>query len=92
MKYSKEDYLEYDYFFGDEADVSCRTRKFVKVRKDHPCHGGDCPGNESHFVKKGNFALYEKALIDRDFWGSYYFCTDCMDKELDDINGVYEDE
>lgn len=92
MKYTEEDYLYEPWFQGDEADVRCQTIKFVKVRKEHQCQlslGQGIYGDGEHAVKKGNFAYYEKALVDGE-WASYYMCTDCMDKWLDEVN--YEDE
>lgn len=91
MKYTEEDYLNESWFEGDDSQVACRTIKFVKVRKEHQCFlsmgmWGDSP----HNVKKGNYAYYEKALVDGE-WGSYYMCTDCMDNWLDKVNYV-EDE
>lgn len=94
MKYTEEDYLNEPWFEGEESEVACQTIKFVKVRKEHQCWlslGNERHGVEPHNVKKGNYAYYEKALVDGE-WGSYYMCTDCMDKWLDEVNYVEEDE
>lgn len=86
MKYKPEDYLNEPWFQGDESDVRCQTIKFVKVRKEHQCWLSLGMNQEPHNVKKGNYAYYEKALVDGEF-GSYYMCTDCMDKWLDEFYG-----
>jgi hypothetical protein len=93
LKYTEEDYLNEPWFQGDESDIRCQTIKFVKVRKEHQCQlslGLGIYGDEPHNVKKGSYAYYEKALVDGQF-ASYYMCTDCMDKWLDEINYVEED-
>lgn len=79
-KYTEEDYLAEDWFFGDEAEISCRTMKMVTVRKEHDCYLSQCHGKTPHKVQKGERAYFEKALIDRDFWGK--LCTNCMDEQL----------
>lgn len=92
MKYTKEEYLSWDYFEGDQSDVLLKTTKFVKVRKDHLClMAGWGNGEPDHTTKKGQYAYYEKALVDGEFV-SYYICTDCLDKCIDDIMGDEEDE
>lgn len=87
MKYKPEDYLNENWFEGDESEISCQTIKFVKVRKEHQCWLS-LGKNTPHNVKKGDHAYYEKALVDGEFV-SYYMCTDCMDNWLDEVN--YED-
>lgn len=90
MKYTIDDYLTEPWFQGDEANISCQTIKFVKVRKEHQCWLSLGKGNEEpHNVKKGNHAYYEKALVDGEFV-SYYMCTDCMDECLDEFYGGQE--
>jgi hypothetical protein len=86
-KYSEEDYMNEDWFFGDEAEISCRTRKMVTVRKEHDCYLSQCHGRTPHKIIKGQRAYFEKALIDRDFWGKFYMCTKCMDEALAEYYG-----
>ena len=84
MKYTAEDYLNGPWFDGDESEISCKTTKFVKVRKEHLCWISQWRGAaEPHNVKKGTHAYYEKALVDGEF-ASFYMCTDCMDVWLDE--------
>jgi hypothetical protein len=90
MNFTHEDYLNEDWFDGEESDISCRTQKIVKVRKEHECWLSLCPGNTPHKIAIGTEAYYEKALIDRSFWGKFYMCKDCMDKQLTEYYG--EDE
>lgn len=88
MKYTKEVYLNEPWFKGEESDICCQTIKFVKARKEHQCFLslGGFYGIEPHNVKKGSYAYYEKALVDGN-WGSFYMCTDCMDKYIDECYG-----
>lgn len=82
--WTEEDYLLEDWFFGDEAEISCRTMKMVTARKEHDCYLSLCHGKTPHKIQKGERAYFEKALIDRDFWGKFYMCTKCMDEQLND--------
>lgn len=90
MKFRDEDYLSEDWFQGDESEISCRTTKMVKVRKEHQCWLSLAPGNIEHKIKVGDRAYFEKALIDGDTWGKFYMCTECMDQLLTEYYG--EDE
>lgn len=83
MKYTEEDYLSLDPFQGDEAELSCRTVKMKKARKKHKCYS--LTGNQDHFIEKGETYRYEKALVDRSFFGEYRMCLKCLDKWLDDL-------
>ncbi len=92
MKYAESDYLDYDPFEGDEAEIVCRTVKLVKVRKPHACFIGANPiGGDNHVIQIGTVARVESALVDRSFWGRSYVCIPCMDKWLDEINGDGEE-
>ena len=73
-----KEYLSYDPFYGDEADLTCRTLKVVKARKDHVCFSLD--GKQDHNINKGDYYRYEKALVDGDFFGTYRLCLNCIDK------------
>jgi len=89
-KYTEEDYLNEDWFFGDEAEISCKTSKMVTVRKEHPCYLSQGYGKTPHNIKIGERAYFEKALIDRDFWGKFYMCTKCMDAYLNEMYNCEE--
>lgn len=84
--YSEQEYLDHDLFAGEEADITCRTVKLVKTRKAHPCFFGGGNG-DGHSIAQGETARYEKALVDSDYWGSYYVCIPCMDREIADLRG-----
>lgn len=73
-----KEYLSYDPFYGEEADLTCRTLKIVKARKDHVCFSLD--GKQDHNINKGDYYRYEKALVDGDFFGTYRLCLNCIDK------------
>lgn len=90
MSYTEEDYLNEDWFFGEEAEISCQTRKMVTVRKEHDCWLSQAYGKTPHKIQKGERAYFEKALIDRDFWGKFYMCENCMNELLTEYYG--EDE
>lgn len=87
MKYEQDEYLRWDPFEGDESDLQCRTVRIVKVRKDHICYTSQAPGEDQHVIHKGELARFERALIDRSFWGRYYTCIKCMDKFLTELFG-----
>ncbi|AOJ07608.1 hypothetical protein [Burkholderia mayonis] len=88
MKYDEAEYVRWDPFEGDEAEIHCRTVKLIKVRKPHPCFIGANPvGGDGHVIQVGDTARVETALIDRSFWGRSYVCIPCMDKWFDEING-----
>lgn len=89
MKYTENEYLDYDAFQGDETDVSMKTVKLVKARKNHRCF--TFPGETPHDIQKGDTYRYEKALIDSDYWGEYRMCLHCCDRWLDELNGVEDD-
>lgn len=85
LKYSDRDYLEFDLFVGEDADIKCRTVKLVKTRKKHPCFFGQ--NGDGHNIAPGQYVRYEKALIDGDYWGSYYLCIPCLNREMADLRG-----
>lgn len=88
MKYPEADYVDYDPFEGDEAEIACRSVRLVKVRKPHPCFIGANPaGGDNHVIQPGDMARVESALVDGSFWGRSYVCIACMDKWLDMVNG-----
>ncbi|WP_322105878.1 hypothetical protein [Paraburkholderia sp. J41] len=86
-QHSDQDYVQFDPFQGDEADIRLRRVRLVRVRKPHQCHVGPMLYGESHEIQPGERARYEKALIDHSFWGRYYACLPCLDKWLSDIYG-----
>ncbi|MBB5547506.1 hypothetical protein [Paraburkholderia fungorum] len=92
MKYAESEYVAYDPYEGDEADIKLRTVKLVKVRKEHQCFMGAAPLGDKHTIACGDIARFEKALVDGDFWGKSYVCVPCMDKWLDDVIGEGCDE
>lgn len=80
MKYTDETYLRYDPFEGDrDVKVTARTVKIVTTRKSQRCANPD--DGKLHDILPGTRARYEHALVDGE-WGSYYTCTDCMDRWL----------
>lgn len=78
MKFEKEDYVNFDPFWSDESERTCVTVKIVKCRKEHTCAGI----YTDHKILPGEYARYEKALVDGDFWGRYYICIPCLEKEM----------
>jgi hypothetical protein len=88
LRYPEDDYLRYDPYEGDEAEIRCRTTKLVKVRKPHACFMGANPhGGDNHVIQPGELARFETALVDGDFWGKSYVCIGCVDKWLGDVLG-----
>lgn len=78
MKHTDDDYINYDPFEGEEADIKCRTVTVKKARKEHVCWGLD--GSMDHKIVPGEKYRHERALIDGDFWGEFKLCLNCMDK------------
>lgn len=78
--YSDSDYLAADPFFGDEAELSCRTVSIRQARKNHVCYSLN--GSQDHQITVGEKYRHEKALVDGSFWGEYKICLHCMDKFL----------
>lgn len=77
-----EEYIGTDPFFGDEAELTCRTVVVRTARKDHECYGLD--GASSHMIRPGQRYRHERALVDGT-WGEFRICLDCMDKHIKDF-------
>lgn len=88
--FSDEDYIKWDPFQGEEAQLECRRVAIVKARKQHSCFSLD--GKQDHFIEPGQRYRYETALVDGSFWGKYRICLGCMDKWLTEILGTDEDD
>ncbi|EON11947.1 hypothetical protein [Pandoraea sp. SD6-2] len=86
-RHTEAEYLTYDLFMGEEADIKCRTVKLVTARKPHACWLGQALGAKPHEIAVGELHRYEKALVDGYYWGSYRCCLRCMDAEIDDLEG-----
>jgi hypothetical protein len=85
MKHVENVYINYDPFEGDrDSGIRCKKVKLVKTRKEHDCISFD--HKEQHEIAKGEMARVETAIVDGS-WGSYYMCTDCIDKWLN-LTGV----
>lgn len=85
LAYTEQDYVSFDPFFGEDADITCRTVKLVKVRKPHACFFG--LNGDGHQIAAGDQARHEKALVDSDYWGSYYLCIPCLNREIAELRG-----
>lgn len=77
------EYLDYDPFFGEEGDLTCRTAAIRTARKVYACFGGDV-------IQPGDRYRYEKALVDGDFWGTYRICLPCLEKWIRELDGDVE--
>ncbi|KRB73479.1 hypothetical protein ASE07_06400 [Noviherbaspirillum sp. Root189] len=91
MKHTEQEYVTFDPFFGDEAEITCRTVKLVKVRKSHACFFGAGSG-DGHTIAPGDYARYEKALVDGSYWGRYYLCIPCLNREIAGMHGDDDDD
>ena len=80
---SDADYIAYDPFQGDEAELKCRTVAIRTARKEHPCFSLD--GKQDHQIKPGERYRHERALVDGSFWGNYRICLGCMDKFFEEF-------
>lgn len=72
-------YIGYDQFQGDEAELTLRSVKLVVTRKEHMCMA---PDGGTHAIAPGSRARFEKALVDGDYFGRYYTCVECIEKDL----------
>lgn len=84
MKYTKEQYEEFDISENDEIEIRCRTTKLIKTRKPHRC----CMDIKEHSIPAGSIALRDSAIVDGE-WCTVYSCTDCIDAWYDEC-GMYE--
>lgn len=87
MKYTEDQYIGFMPFFGEDSELSCQTIKILKTRKPHACVGS----NPEHTIPTGSMARYEKALVDGDFFGRYYMCIPCLDKEMSGEDAEFDD-
>lgn len=85
LKFAEADYIRFDPCEGDEGEVSCRTVRMVRARKEHQCFLGAAPGADGHSIMPGDTYRSERALIDGDYWGNYAVCVPCMDNWLIEI-------
>ena len=81
-RYTDAEYLGCDPFFGDEAELRCRTVTIKTARKNHLCYGIDPSTHNKHGIQVGQRYRHEKALVDGSFWGVYRICLGCMDELL----------
>ena len=81
------EYIEFDPFAGDKGGlpVRCRNVRVVKVRKPQFCGGND--QGEEHTLPPGALARRESAVVDGE-WKTYHYCVDCIDRWLDEVEGV----
>lgn len=80
-KHSEQEYIDADPFFGDEAELTCRTVKLRKAKKEHQCFG--LYGDLGHSIRPGEVYRHERALVDGSFWGEYRMCLRCLDRFID---------
>ena len=78
MSHTDDDYINADPFFGDEAELTCRTVAIHTARKNHLCYG--LSGERDHGIQIGQRYRYERAMVDGSFWGEYKICLRCMDE------------
>jgi hypothetical protein len=87
-KHDDATYIATDPFFGDEAELTCRTVTIRTAAKEHTCFTLD--GNKDHVIAKGERYRHERARVDGSFWGEYRLCLDCIDRHIND--GADDDE
>lgn len=90
MKHTDADYLAFDIFAGDEAEITFRTKAMRTARKPHLCYGRF--GERDHSILAGERHLHERARIDGSFWGEYRMCCDCLDQEMAEFEGDDDDD
>ncbi|MCD0492290.1 hypothetical protein [Chromobacterium violaceum] len=82
QKFSDADYLAFDPFQGDEAEIKCRTKRIRTARKQHLCY--TLTGRQDHHIEPGQRYRHERALIDGSFWGEYRICLSCIDQWINE--------
>ncbi|WP_440030083.1 hypothetical protein [Chromobacterium amazonense] len=82
QKHSDADYLAFNPFDGDEADITLRTVRIRTARKQHLCF--TLTGARDHNIEPGQKYRYERARIDGSFWGEYRICLPCIDKWINE--------
>lgn len=76
-KHTESEYINTDPFFGEEADLTCRTVVIRKARKNYLCFG--ITGKKDHGIQVGDYYRHERARVDGSLWGEYRICLHCMD-------------
>lgn len=84
MKYKPEDYLDTNFYPGDE-DVLNHQEKVVKCRKPHQCVSCDKE------ITKGDYALRETGFLDNEPVSSYT-CLPCIEEWLEESGQVETEE
>lgn len=84
---SDQDYIDFDFFQGEEAEITLRKAQIRKARKPHPCFLSLAFGKERHDIQPGERYRHEQALVDGDYFGRYAMCLACIDKEIDQNEG-----
>lgn len=81
-KRTDEEYVAFDPFDGErDVDLRLKRVKMVTTRKPHMCLSND--KTTMHEIPAGERARYESALVDGEYFGSYYLCVKCMDDWID---------
>ena len=86
QKHSDQTYINFEPFPGDESDISVQTIKIRTARKQHVCYSLD--GKMDHTIEPGQRYRFEKALIDRSYWGEYKICLKCIDDYIDELKNL----
>lgn len=86
-------YLALEPFESDE-DVTNKTEKIVKIRKEQTCPGMFNEDNQAHEIPKGELAYRETGIMEGTGWVTSYYCLKCYDNYLDSMekDGVNIDE
>lgn len=87
-KHSDQVYLDFQVADDRDVDVRLQKVKLVITRKPQHCLGGAY--SSGHEIPAGTEARFERALVDSDFWGRYYICIACMDKDIEETEGDEE--
>ena len=80
-KYTDEQYLNFEYFEGDDEHTNL-AQVIVTTRKEHQC---STIFKEPHIIPPGTRAILETAIHVDDGRVSNYLCLDCADEYLDEI-------
>ena len=86
-KHTEEEYINSGFYDGDmDVNILNYKVKIIKCRKPHKCNGG-CNSE----IKAGENAMLETGFMD----GvplTCHTCIPCIDKWLDELKGLEEDD
>ena len=84
LKFEYDAYLQFDPCEGVERDLSDRTVRLLRAKKDRACFMGLLPGGDRHSIARGSLYRSERAKDDEldGSWAIYAVCLSCIEAQL----------